>query len=113
MQDLQSPCCEYYGDTHFPPSGYLEMPYFPKRNEVHCNVRHGVEGRRCYVESEYIHAISWRIGKPYLFARLAKKDWYKYENGVKGGIENIQALKNPVKWVPLCWAENAQHEEED
>lgn len=60
-----------------------------------------------------MHAFSWRVGKPYLFARFTKKYWNKKKDGVKDGIENIQALKDPVERVPLYGAENAQHEEED
>lgn len=98
-KDLQASCGEDDEDAHFPAARDLEVPDFPERDEVHCEVRHNVEGCGCDVKGKHIHAFSWRVRKPYLFARFTKKNWNKEINGVKNGVENIQGLKNPIEGV--------------
>ena len=110
-KDLQASCGEDYGDGHFPAAGDLEVPDFPERDEIHCEVGHNVEGCGCDVKGGYTHAFSRRVEKPYLFARVAKENGNKEINGVEDGVEDIQSLQNPVEGVQFFGAENAQHEE--
>lgn len=85
------------------------MPHLPERSEVHREIRNDIEGSRSDIKGIHVQTATRRLREPCLMTRFAEENRYEDEDCVEDGVKDVQALKYPVKGVPLLRAEDAQH----